>query len=77
MCFPRPCRFVARRFILPRQFAVCEPLPGDLAHAEHESLAAVQVFAVVGPESLLIEATVEMKRFDTHVGSVGESRALP
>jgi len=65
--FPRPCRFVARRFVFAREFAVGQTLPADLSHGELEALAVVQVFAVVVPESLFVKVTEKMKRFDTHI----------
>src|SRR6266853_4490058 len=36
--FPRPCRFVARRFILTRELAISKPLSGNLSHSESEPL---------------------------------------
>ena len=57
------------RFVLACEFAVGEPLSGNLAHGKLEALAIVHVLAVVVPESLLIKVTVKMKRFHTHVGS--------
>ena len=62
MRFPRPCRFVARRFIFACQFAIGEALAADLGHGESETLPIVHVFARIETEGLLVKVTVKMER---------------
>src|ERR1700733_11476167 len=70
---PRPCRLLARRLILARQFGVAETLAGYLAHAKSEAIRIVQriVFssAIVEAENLFGYIAVQMKRFHGNVGS--------
>ena len=70
MHFPRPCRFVARRFILACEFAVGKALAADLGHGEIETLAVVHVFPVVKAEGLLVYITEQVERFHADVGSM-------
>ncbi len=65
--FPRPCRFVARRFVLPCQIGISEPLAKDLRHAEFKPLAVVHVLAVIKAEHLLIEIAEKMERLNRHI----------
>src|SRR5437868_6468497 len=51
--FPRPCRFVARRFVLACEFRVSQTLSSNLSHCHSEPLPVVQILAIVVPESLL------------------------
>lgn len=67
--FPRPCRFVARRFVFARELAVGKPLSEYLAHSESKATSIIKVFAIVIPESLLIKITIEMERLYAHIGS--------
>ncbi len=69
MRFPRPCRFVARRFVFTREFAVGEPLAEYVAHGEFKTLAVIHVPAVVVAEGLFVKVAEKMKRFHANVGS--------
>src|SRR6266568_849864 len=44
--FPRPCRFVARRFVFACEFCVSQPLSGNLSHSHSETLPIVQILAI-------------------------------
>ena len=73
MCFPRPCRFVARRFVFACQFAIGEALAADLGHGKRKALAVIHVFAIVETEHLFVKVTEKMKRFHANVGSVNSA----
>src|SRR5436190_7170406 len=68
-CLPRPCRFVARRITLTRQFGIGETLMSNLAHSKTETLSIVLVFAIVKTKHLLINVTREMKRLNCNIRS--------
>ena len=73
MRFPRPCRYVARRFIFACEFTVGQAASGNLGHGQ---LEAVGIFyrtvcsgAIVVTENLFVYVTEQMKRLDSNVGS--------
>src|SRR6266496_1781543 len=67
--FPRPCRFVARRFVLASEFCISKPLSRNLSHSQSEPLPIIQILAIVVPESLLVKIAEKVERFDTYVGA--------
>src|SRR5438128_808203 len=67
--FPRPCRFVARRFVLASEFCVGQSLSRNLSHCQSEPLPVVQVLAIVVPKSLLVKVAEKMERFHADIGS--------
>ena len=68
--FPRPCRFVARRFVFTCQFAVGETLAADLGHSQSEALRIAHVFAVIETEHLFVKVAIEMVRLNTYIRSM-------
>ena len=66
---PRPCRYVARRFVFACQFAVGQTASGDLGHCQTEAVGIVLVLAIVVPEYLFIDIAKQMKRLNSNVGS--------
>ena len=73
MRLPRPCRFLARRFILASKFGIGKTLPCDLAHGKREAISIIQrvVFSstIVKPKHLLSNVAIKMKRLNSNVGS--------
>lgn len=77
MRLPRPCRFLARRFILASELGIGEALSGHLHHCKMEAVSIVQriIFrgAIVEPENLLTDIAVEMERLNGNIGSAQRS----
>jgi|SRR5271166_3142173 len=73
MRLPRPCRFLARRFVLSSEVGIGQPLSGHLAHGQMEAVGVIKpiIFcrAIVEPEDLLCYVAVKVKRLDGNIGS--------
>src|SRR5271156_4882408 len=73
MRLPRPCRFLARRFILTCKLGIGEPLALYLGHRQMETVSVIQRVilhgAIVEAEHLFRNIAVEMEWLNSHVGS--------
>ena len=67
--FPRPCRFVARRFVLACEFAVCKPFSRNLSHSQSKTLPIIQILAIVVSKSLLVKVAKKVEWFHADISS--------